>query len=81
VLTGPSAPHAAAHDRVHRLGQTCDVEVTRFVVSDSIEERILEVSNTLLPFVMKREVSGIMEGRALVDVMPPIVHQCVKSFC
>jgi hypothetical protein len=45
VLTGHSAPPAAAHDRVHRLGQTHDVEVTRFVVSDSVEERILEVSN------------------------------------
>jgi hypothetical protein len=45
VLTWHSAPPAAAHDRVHRLGQTRDVEVTRFVVSDSIEERILEVSN------------------------------------
>jgi len=32
-----------AIDRVHRLGQTRSVHVTRFVVKDSIEERILEL--------------------------------------
>jgi SWI/SNF-related matrix-associated actin-dependent regulator of chromatin subfamily A3 len=34
-----------AMDRVHRLGQTRDVEVVRLVVSDSIEERILELQD------------------------------------
>ncbi|GAQ86429.1 putative SNF2 family N-terminal domain containing protein [Klebsormidium nitens] len=37
------ATEEQAHDRVHRLGQTRDVHVTRFVVTDSIEERILEL--------------------------------------
>lgn len=32
-----------AMDRVHRLGQTRDVEIVRLIVRDSIEERILEM--------------------------------------
>lgn len=32
-----------AMDRVHRLGQTRDVEVVRLIVTDSIEERILQM--------------------------------------
>ncbi|MCO5577017.1 hypothetical protein L7F22_030839 [Adiantum nelumboides] len=32
-----------AMDRVHRLGQTRDVEIVRLIVRDSIEERILEL--------------------------------------
>ena len=32
-----------AIDRVHRLGQTRDVVITRFVIKNSIEERILEL--------------------------------------
>ena len=34
-----------AMDRVHRLGQTRDVEVVRFAARDSIEERMLDRSN------------------------------------
>ena len=34
---------AQAIDRVHRMGQTKDVTVTRFVVKDSIEVRMLRV--------------------------------------
>ncbi|KAJ5227097.1 DNA repair protein rad5 [Penicillium citrinum] len=37
------AIEAQAIDRVHRMGQTRDVSVTRFVVKDSIEGRILSV--------------------------------------
>ncbi|KAJ5764348.1 DNA repair protein rad5 [Penicillium manginii] len=37
------AIEAQAIDRVHRMGQTRDVAVTRFVVKDSIEGRILSV--------------------------------------
>ncbi|KAG2237950.1 hypothetical protein INT48_002511, partial [Thamnidium elegans] len=36
---------AQAIDRVHRLGQLKDVSVTRFVMRDTIEERILEIQN------------------------------------
>ena len=32
-----------AMDRVHRLGQTRDVEVVRLIVTDSIEDRIMEL--------------------------------------
>jgi len=32
-----------AIDRVHRLGQTKPVQITRFIVKGSIEERILEL--------------------------------------
>jgi SNF2 family DNA or RNA helicase len=32
-----------AIDRVHRLGQTKPVHVTRFIIKDSIEERIMEL--------------------------------------
>ncbi|KAJ5120373.1 uncharacterized protein N7515_009761 [Penicillium bovifimosum] len=37
------AIEAQAIDRVHRMGQTRDVHVTRFVVKDSIEGRMLRV--------------------------------------
>lgn len=39
------AIEAQAIDRVHRLGQFKDVTVTRFVMKDSVEERILEIQN------------------------------------
>ncbi|KAL4867577.1 hypothetical protein BDV12DRAFT_209830 [Aspergillus spectabilis] len=37
------AIEAQAIDRVHRMGQTKDVNVVRFIVKDSIEERMLRV--------------------------------------
>jgi DNA repair protein RAD5 len=37
------AIEAQAIDRVHRMGQTRDVAVTRFIVKDSIEGRMLRV--------------------------------------
>lgn len=37
------ATEAQAIDRVHRMGQTRDVTVTRFIVKDSIEGRMLRV--------------------------------------
>ncbi|KAJ6144842.1 DNA repair protein rad5 [Penicillium chermesinum] len=37
------ATEAQAIDRVHRMGQTRDVSVTRFIVKDSIEGRMLRV--------------------------------------
>ncbi|PKY04654.1 hypothetical protein P168DRAFT_326467 [Aspergillus campestris IBT 28561] len=39
------AVEAQAIDRVHRMGQLRDVSVTRFVVRDSIEERMLRVQD------------------------------------
>ena len=35
--------HPQAMDRVHRLGQTRDVEAFRYIATDSIEERMLEL--------------------------------------
>jgi SNF2 family DNA or RNA helicase len=37
------AVEAQAIDRVHRMGQTEEVHVTRFVVEGSIEEKMLKV--------------------------------------
>ncbi|OJD32167.1 swi snf-related matrix-associated actin-dependent regulator of chromatin subfamily a member 3-like 1 [Diplodia corticola] len=37
------AAEAQAVDRVHRLGQTREVTITRFVMNDSFEERMLEL--------------------------------------
>jgi hypothetical protein len=37
------AVEAQAIDRVHRMGQLRDVAVTRFIVKDSIEGRMLQV--------------------------------------
>jgi len=43
----PTLPCAAAEDqaqdRIHRLGQTRPVSVFRYIVQDSIEERMLEL--------------------------------------
>ncbi|ORY95501.1 SNF2 family N-terminal domain-domain-containing protein [Syncephalastrum racemosum] len=39
------AVEAQAIDRIHRLGQEEDVVVTRFIVKDTVEERILEIQN------------------------------------
>ena len=35
-----------AIDRVHRLGQTKPVEVVRFICTNSVEEKILELQNS-----------------------------------
>lgn len=39
------AVEAQAIDRVHRMGQTEEVHVTRFVVEGSIEEKMLKVGH------------------------------------
>jgi DNA repair protein RAD5 len=39
------AVEAQAIDRVHRMGQTDEVEVKRFIVKDSVEERMLKVQD------------------------------------
>ncbi|KAI9023554.1 SNF2 family N-terminal domain-containing protein [Phycomyces nitens] len=39
------AVEAQAIDRVHRLGQTKDVVVTRFIMKDTVEERILDIQD------------------------------------
>ena len=38
-----AAMESQAIDRVHRMGQTRDVRVFRFVMKDTIEERMLDV--------------------------------------
>lgn len=37
------AQEAQAIDRIHRMGQTKDVFVTRFIVEDSVEEKMLKI--------------------------------------
>jgi DNA repair protein RAD5 len=44
------AVEAQAIDRVHRMGQTEEVHVTRFVVEGSIEEKMLKVRTHRFPF-------------------------------
>ncbi|KAI8886671.1 hypothetical protein K501DRAFT_321812 [Backusella circina FSU 941] len=39
------AVEAQAIDRIHRLGQQKDVTVTRFIMRDTVEERILEIQD------------------------------------
>jgi SWI/SNF-related matrix-associated actin-dependent regulator of chromatin subfamily A3 len=46
-----------AIDRVHRLGQTRDVEVYRLICTDTVEERLLQLQDT------KRALSQRAIGR------------------
>lgn len=39
------AVEAQAIDRVHRMGQECEVQVKRFVVENSVEERMLKIQD------------------------------------
>jgi DNA repair protein RAD5 len=39
------AVEAQAIDRVHRMGQESEVMVTRFIVQDSIEEKMLRIQD------------------------------------
>jgi SWI/SNF-related matrix-associated actin-dependent regulator of chromatin subfamily A containing DEAD/H box 1 len=50
IYDGSFNPHddKQAEDRAHRVGQTRDVTVIRFVVKDTIEENILHLANTKL---------------------------------
>ena len=45
-------------DRVHRLGQTRDVNVFRYIAEGTIEERMLEMQER------KRDLSGAMFERS-----------------
>ena len=44
-------------DRVHRLGQTRDVTAFRYIASNTIEERMLELQSR------KRDLAGVMFER------------------
>lgn len=50
-----------AIDRTHRIGQVRPVMVTRWIVRDSIEERILELQ------AKKRDLVQLLEGEALLS--------------
>lgn len=43
-----------AIDRVHRIGQTEPVEVTRYIMSSSVEEKMLKIQER------KRELAGVV---------------------
>jgi SNF2 family DNA or RNA helicase len=66
-----------AIDRVHRIGQTRTVRVKRFVVEDSVEERILEMQQQKLLLAQSVHntdgVGGVGEG---VDVN--LLLQCLR---
>jgi len=42
------AAEAQAVERVHRLGQTREVFIKRFIMKDSIEEKVLKLQETKL---------------------------------
>ncbi|CAL1540850.1 unnamed protein product [Lymnaea stagnalis] len=49
-------------DRCHRLGQTSDVIITKFVIEDSIEERMLELQDK------KRQlINGVLDKKLSAD--------------
>jgi SWI/SNF-related matrix-associated actin-dependent regulator of chromatin subfamily A3 len=51
-----------AIDRVHRIGQTRDVEVVRFVVEDTIEESIIKLQQT------KDEIANRVVAPSAADI-------------
>ena len=59
--------HPQAMDRVHRLGQSRDVEAFRYIATDSIEERMLE----LQVGADRGDLLRAYEGRR---VHPGVVH-------
>lgn len=58
------AAEAQAIDRVHRLGQTREVRTTRYIMSDSFEEKMLELQDK-----KKKLASLSMDGRDKDKVM------------
>ena len=56
------AAEAQAIDRVHRLGQTRMVKVTRFIMADSIEEQIAKRQN------MKKDLADMSMNRKVDNV-------------
>jgi SNF2 family DNA or RNA helicase len=65
-----------ACDRIHRLGQTRAVEIVRFVVPDSVEERVLSLQT------QKRElVASVLDARAQPQrsVLRDIMHLFGRS--
>lgn len=63
-----------AMDRVHRIGQTRPVHVTRFVMKDSIEDRLIEVqkSKALLGKGSMERLTKDEERRAKVATLKDI---------
>jgi len=53
------AAEAQAVDRVHRLGQTREVEVVRFIMNQSVEERVLSIQKK------KRDLADLSMNRNL----------------
>jgi len=53
------AAELQAIDRVHRIGQTKSVKAIRFIIKDSIEERIVELQNK-----KKLVIAGALDGDA-----------------
>lgn len=58
-----------AIDRVHRLGQTRPVKVTRFIMKDSVEERMLEIQSR------KSKLIGALTGdQTRVAALDDLLH-------
>jgi len=62
-----------AVDRVHRLGQTKPTTVFRLVMSDSIEDRVLEIQQRkrklmMMAFAEKKAKRGNEKGAQLKDI-------------
>lgn len=52
------AIEAQAFDRVHRLGQTRDVEVHRLVITNTVEDRVLEMQERKVCSLICSHTSG-----------------------
>lgn len=58
-------------DRAHRIGQTRPVHVVRFVVSDTVEERMLDIQNRKMGFIDGVHGAGSAGGASLT--MPDLL--------
>lgn len=65
-----------AMDRIHRIGQVRKVSITRFVMKDSIEERILELQETksLQAKSILQKLDGDEKRKALLGVLKGLLE-------
>ena len=67
---------AQAIDRVHRIGQSRTVRVKRFVIVDSVEERILEMQEKKRMLAQSVHSTDASTGSTGTDVN--LLLQCLR---